>query len=115
MVEEIIKLKAEIFDIIRQQELYVANANHFQQKRIEKLQELRDAEHKGSEEIIKIKSQAFDIMIQQEAYISETNKLQQIKVQKLQILSELEQGTIQQQKLPIQEAPIQQEYQHIQT
>lgn len=91
MTEDIIKLKAEIFDIIRQQESYVANANHFQQKRTEKLQELRDAEQKGSEEIIKIKSQAFDIIIQQEAYISETNKLQQMKAEKLQLLNELEQ------------------------
>jgi hypothetical protein len=115
MTEEIIKLKAEIFDIIRQQESYVANANHFQQKRIEKLQELRDAEQKGLEEITKIKSQAFDIIIQQEAYISETNKLQQMKAQKLQILSELEQGTVQQQTLPIQEAPNQQAHQHTQT
>ncbi|OGT36562.1 MAG: hypothetical protein A3F11_00470 [Gammaproteobacteria bacterium RIFCSPHIGHO2_12_FULL_37_14] len=105
--EEIIKLKAEIFDIIRQQELYVANANHLQQKRTEKLQELRDAEQKGvSEEITKIKSQAFDIMIQQEAYISETNKLQQMKTQKLQILNELEQN-LEKQQVP-QQAPIQQ-------
>jgi len=109
-MEEIIKLKAEIFDIIRQQELYIANANHLQQKRIEKLQELGDVEQKGvSEEIIKIKSQAFDIMIQQEAYISETNKLQQIKAQKLQILNELEQKA--QQQVSVQQSPIQQEHQ----
>ncbi len=48
--EEIIKLKAEMFDIIRQQELYVANANYLQQKRTEKLQELKDAEQKGVSE-----------------------------------------------------------------
>lgn len=92
MTEEIIKLKAEIFDIIRQQEAYIANANNLQQKRTEKVQELRNAEQKGSlEEIMKLKAQAFDIMIQQEAYISETNKFQQIKAQKLQILNDMEQ------------------------
>ncbi len=122
MTEEMIKLKAEIFDIIRQQELYVVNANHFQQKRTEKLQELRDAEQKGSEEIIKIKSQAFDIMIQQETYISEANKLQQMKAQKLQILNELEknnlscqQKALEKQQVPIQQTPIQQASQQIQT
>lgn len=97
MSDDIIKLKAEIFDIIRQQELYVSNANRLQQKRTEKLQELRDVEQKGlAEEITRIKSQAFDIMIQQEAYISEINKLQDIKIQKLQILNELEQKVQQQ-------------------
>lgn len=103
MTEEMIKLKAEIFDIIRQQELYIANTNNLQQKRTEKLQELRDAEQKGSEEIIKIKSQAFDIMIQQETYISEANKLQQMKTQRLQALNELEQKALEKQQVPVQQ------------
>lgn len=99
MSDDIITLKAEIFDIIRQQELYILNANRLQQKRAEKLQELRDAEQKGlSEDIIKIKSQAFDIMIQHEAYMLEINRLQDTKAQKLQILNDSEQRVQQSQQ-----------------
>lgn len=91
-MEEIIKLKAEIFDIIRQQEAYIANANNLQQKRTEKVQELRNAEQKGSlEDIMKLKAQAYDIITQQDAYIAAANNVQQTKTQKLQILNEMEQ------------------------
>lgn len=101
MVEEIIKLKAEIFDIIRQQEAYIANANNLQQKRLQKTQELKSVEEKGNiEEIMKLKSQAYDIITQQDAYIASANNLQEIKIQKLQILNKMEQKA---QELDIQQ------------
>lgn len=104
-MEEIIKLKADIFDIIRQQEVYITNANQLQQKRTEKLQELKEKEQNGTpEDIIKIKSQGYDIIIQQELYISETNRLQQIKTQELQKLNELEQN-IQQSNIDTSQQP----------
>lgn len=91
MTEEIIKLKAEIFDIIRQQELYIANANNLQQKRLQKTKELKDIEQKSSpEDITKLKAQIFDIIDQQDAYIAASNDLQQLKIQRLQTLNDIE-------------------------
>lgn len=52
--EEIIKLKAEIFDIICQQEEYVAAANTVQQEKNQKIQYLRNIEKTSlAEDIIK--------------------------------------------------------------
>jgi len=106
MVEEIIKLKAEIFDIIRQQELYVINTNNLQQKRSQKMQELKDIEQKGIlDDIIKMKAQIFDIINQQDAYIAASNDLQQLKLQKLQTLNNIESQTPQVVQTPIQATP----------
>lgn len=100
--EEIMKIKAEIFDIISKQEEYVATAKIIQQTRDQKIQYLRDVENKSSpDEIIKLKAEIFDIMLKQEEYVSATNALQQTKAQKLQQLSDAQKSQ-QSQNIPKQ-------------
>lgn len=86
--EEILKIKAEIFDIICQQEEYIAIANTIQQAKNQKIQQLRNIEKTSSaEDIIKLKAEIFDIILKREEYIAITNDLQQTKAQKLQLLA----------------------------
>jgi len=87
--DEIMVLKAEIFDIIQKQEEQTAIANSLQQKKLQKLQELKNIELKSSDDMIKAKAEIFDIMQEQEVYISMVNELQQTKAQKLQKLQSI--------------------------
>lgn len=85
--EEILKIKAEIFDIICQQEEYVSVANTLQQERNQKTQQLRNIEKTSlAEDIIKLKAEIFDIILNREKYMAIANDLQQTKSQKLQQL-----------------------------
>ncbi len=94
--EEIMKIKAEIFDIICQQEEYLAIANTLQQERNQKTQQLittakccQNIEKTSSaEDIIKLKAEIFDIILKREEYIAVANGLQQTKAQKLQQLAD---------------------------
>jgi len=89
--EEIIKLKAEIFDIICQQEEYIAVANTIQQEKNQKIQQLKNIEKTSSaEDIIKLKAEIFDIILKREEYIAVANELQQTKARKLQQLANVQ-------------------------
>lgn len=87
--EEIIKIKAEIFDIIQKQEEHTVVVNNLQQAKLQKLQELKNSGQKMPEDIIKTKAEIFDIMQEQEKYIAIVNELQQTKAQKLQKLQSI--------------------------
>lgn len=98
MTEEIVKIKAEIFDIICQQEEYIAAANTLQQTRTQRVQQLKDKEQSLKvsqdpekkpleDEIIKIKAEIYDIISKQDEYMAAANTLQQTKAQKLQQLA----------------------------
>lgn len=94
--EEILKIKAEIFDIICQQEEYVSVANTLQQERNQKTQQLITTtkccqnieKTSSSEDIIKLKAEIFDIILNREKYMAIANDLQQTKSQKLQQLAD---------------------------
>ena len=94
VVEEIIKIKAEIYDIICQQEEYVSSVNVVQQEKNLKVQQLKDLQRPETnafpDDIIKLKAEIFDIMLKQEDYVSAANTLQQKKSQKLQQLVDIQ-------------------------
>lgn len=93
--EEIIKLKAEIYDIICQQEEYITMTNTVQQTKSQKVQLLKNIEKTSpAEDIIKLKAEIFDIIQKQEEYIIITNNLQQQKLEKIQRLRILEKEKI---------------------
>ena len=89
---EIIKIKAEIYDLICQQDEYVSAANTVQQEKNQKIQQLKDYQlpekNSSPDDIIKLKAEIFDIMLKQEEYVSAANTLQQKKSEKLQQLNE---------------------------
>lgn len=90
--EDIIKIKAEIYDIICQQDEYVTSANTVQQEKNQKVQQLKDYQrpekNTSPDDIIKLKAEIFDIMLRQEEYVAAANTLQQTKSQKLQQLAD---------------------------
>ena len=87
MTEEIIKLKAEIFDIIQKQEEYISMANGLQQAKLDKLKQLKDS---IADDTIKLKAEIFDIMQQQEEYMTLANTLQQSKSDKMKQLKDMQ-------------------------
>lgn len=100
--EEIMKIKAEIFDIICQQEEYVTVANTVQQERNQKTQQLKNIEKTSpAEDIIKLKAEMFDIILKREEYIAVANELQQTKARKLQQLADTQKSQ-QSQNIPKQ-------------
>ncbi len=84
-MEEITKIKAEIFDIIQQQEECVAATNVLQETKNQKLQQLKDTKL-SPDEIIIMKAEIFDIIQKQEEYIAKANNLQQNRIEKMQKL-----------------------------
>jgi hypothetical protein len=94
--DEITILKAEIFDIIQEQEEKTNMANSLQQIKLQKLekqlkplQELQNIEQKTADDIIRTKAELFDIIQEQDGYIAMINELQQTKAQKLQKLQSM--------------------------
>ena len=89
---EIIKIKAEIYDLICQQEEYVATANTVQQEKNQKVQQLKDCQrpekNSSPDDINKLKAEIFDVMLKQEEYVAAANTLQKTKSQKLQQLAD---------------------------
>ena len=97
MAEDIIKLKAEIFDIIQKQEEYISMANGLQQTKSDKLKQLKDS---IADDAMKLKAEIFDLIQQQEEYMSLANNLQQSKSDKLKQLKDIQTRKIQDMKLP---------------
>jgi molybdate-binding protein len=93
--EEIINIKAELYDIICQQEEHVAAANAVQQEKIKKVQQLKNGQQQQNlspEDIIKLKAEIFDMILKQEEYMAVANALQQNKSHKLQQLADIQRG-----------------------
>lgn len=87
MVEDIIKLKAEIFDLVQKQEEYVSKANELQQSKNLKLRMLKDS---IGDDLLKLKAEIFDLMQEQEQSLALANGLQQTKSDKLKELKDLQ-------------------------